>query len=288
MWVLLYQPKRAVVVADEEMSFAVEAGVCLWGDQALRIAFPQLAIANDTHQGLKATRSRFTTNGSQSMWRYYWFHASLVLWNLTFGVHFPRVTHWWRIEPDTLFAGGWPSLLLHLSPQARKRRNDSMLEQARHADVLLPHLITSSIDIESYPHWKYNLNVVAGVPRRLWTYSLVSIGRYSVSFMHAMTERWAQGTIGYEEILLPLTCVQLGSRCLLRSLHRLRPPQTASTRRMHSASRASQKAEARIAHISDHFRYRPPWRCEAFLRAAAAQAQGLWHPVKNRKCWVDW
>ena len=48
--------------------------------------------------------------------------------------------------------------------------------------------------------------MVADLHWRDLVFSLVSIGRYSSRFLSSMAERWEAGIIGYEEILLPVTC----------------------------------------------------------------------------------
>ena len=37
---------------------------------------------------------------------------------------------------------------------------------------------------------------------------LVSIGRYSARFLDALKAKWDEGWLGYEEISLPMLCVQ--------------------------------------------------------------------------------
>ena len=184
--------------------------------------------------------------------RYFWFHASLLLWNATYGHAYPAVRYWWRIEPDVLFAGSWSYLLAIASRDT--------------ADLLLPQY-TRWADHPNYPHWEWNAPILAGVPRSEWVYSLVSIGRYSMRFMRVMASKWAAGVAGYEEILLPLSCTPR-SNCTRSSFSRL-----------HAAG-------WRKSRVNEAFRYRPEWSCDSFLRAAASHSGELWHPVKTRACWA--
>lgn len=102
--VSLFEAGRDAVTADGAASTAVEASVWRWGDTALRNALPNLATAMDRHPGLAATPDA-------NHRRYYWFTASLLLWNMSFGAAYPRARFWWRIEPDVAFSGYWADFL---------------------------------------------------------------------------------------------------------------------------------------------------------------------------------
>mmetsp|Transcript_50982 Transcript_50982/g.108939 ORF Transcript_50982/g.108939 Transcript_50982/m.108939 type:complete len:320 (-) Transcript_50982:231-1190(-) len=247
LWLLLYQSKLPDVRIAPAEATAIEGGACSWGDGALRAVFPRLASAIDTNADISRTPQ-------VNHRRYWWFHASLLLWNRSFGHAYPRLRYWWRVEPDVLFSGSWADLLLRTS-----RRDE---------DVVLPRLISYAHD-PTYPHWPLNQHLLRDVPNDQWLYSLVSIGRYSSRFIAHMAREWRAGAIGYEEVSLPMGCVKLGrDRCRLASFQRLR------------------SGGWRTSYIANYFRYRPAWKCGEFLLAAASHTQEIWHPVKNRTCWV--
>lgn len=104
MWVLVYSSELDHVRASVPHSEQIDAGVAYWGDGALRRALPKLARAVN---GPPATSERNPNHR-----RYYWFHSSLLLWNLTFGHAYPSLSYWWRIEPDVLFSGSWADLVM--------------------------------------------------------------------------------------------------------------------------------------------------------------------------------
>ena len=140
------------------------------------------------------------------------------------------------------------------------------------ADVLLPYY-TKQANSPGYGHWWHNEAIANEVPAALRVYSLVSIGRYSSRFLASMARRWAQGVIGYEEISLPVTCAMLN----------------------HTAGRSPHGWPCRLGHFTstrsitpNHFRFRPDHPCDDFL-AARQQSEGdVWHPVKERRCFVKW
>ena len=51
---------------------------------------------------------------------------------------------------------------------------------------------------------------------------------------------------------------------------------------------APRRRARREVFLTEHFRYKPEHGCEEFLRAAAAKASNLWHPVKHRDCWLEY
>eukprot|EP00965_Chrysotila_dentata_P074490 2460155-Pleurochrysis_carterae.AAC.5 len=250
---MLYRPWEAGVLAGAA-SDELGEGVCVWGDAALRTLFPRLAVSIDTHQGMASTPEA-------NHRRYFWFHASLMVWNASFGHAYPNVKYWWRIEPDVLFSGSWAALLRHTLAHPRSGSDD----------VLLPRLTTYMQDPKSYPHWQYNMDILKNIPKERWVYSLVSVGRYSTRFLHHMTELWAAGILGYEEIFLPMACIALSQpACKLGSFQKLR------------------SAGWRTTQVANYFRFRPNWHCSEFLPAGIAHTQELWHPVKHRECWVNY
>ena len=182
--------------------------------------------------------------------RYFFFHASLLLWNVTYGDALPRVQYWWRIEPDVLFAGSLAQMV--------------ELASHVHVDLLLPNIQRES-SWPDWPHWQRNRETVADVPTDKRFQSLVCLGRYSNSFLlDVMGPRWAVGLLGYEEISLPTSCATAG-RCQMESLWK------------HSKIKTAKRCL-----------YRPVWDCSSFLAARVAQSNELWHPVKNRTCLIEW
>lgn len=92
--------------------------------------------------------------------------------------------------------------------------------------------------------------------------------------MAQLAGSWRRGVSAYEEILLPVTCRRMGdASCRMRTFAHMR---------------SSAKQSEAPKNIGEHFRYRPPQSCADFLAAARAHTQQLWHPVKDRACWVDY
>ena len=78
---------------EPEYTRDIGAGVFTWGERALHRYFPSLGAAAASHPGLAAEKSHKKA-------LYYTFHASLVLWNASFGHAYPSLRFWWRIELD--------------------------------------------------------------------------------------------------------------------------------------------------------------------------------------------
>mmetsp|Transcript_45153 Transcript_45153/g.118482 ORF Transcript_45153/g.118482 Transcript_45153/m.118482 type:complete len:316 (-) Transcript_45153:424-1371(-) len=118
-----------------------------------------------------------------------------------------------------------------------------------------------------WPHWERNRDTMAGIPMEKRFMSLVSLGRYSNTFLQrTMGTRWTDGQLGYEEISLPTSCaMDVKARCTMESLWK----------------RSKVKTAKRCI-------YRPVWECASFLAARKAHNQELWHPVKDRTCLVAW
>ena len=154
LWVLQYRQPLPVpsMLVDMSLSTYIGAGAGVWGDAALARAFPRLAdaavgpAAERSHPGLAQTHMA-------NHRRYFWFSSSILLWNATFGHHYPSLQHTWRIEPDVLFSGSWGDAIARLRGEA--------------ADVLLPALVYHSEDPdERYPHWRPNDGFLRDVPER--------------------------------------------------------------------------------------------------------------------------
>ena len=153
MWVLLYRPEVDGMDILPAESTAVGAPVAAWGDGTLRRGVPLVAAAIHTDAGLRATPN-------VNHRRYFWFHCSLRLWQLSFGHAAPRPRFWWRAELDVLFAGGWPWLLERATTSS--------------ADLLLPSLVGLNTTAGlTYPHWARNSAVLSASPRKDWVYGRV-------------------------------------------------------------------------------------------------------------------
>ncbi len=270
LWALVYAERdpRTHIEINSSLSAQIEAAACVWGDRSLRLALPKLGAAMRSDPALKST-----PNSNHR--RYFWFHSSLLLWHMRFGRHYPRLRYLWRTEPDVLFAGPWPNLL-------------QIVAKKSSADLVLPQFSDFVTDQKRrpgnrYPHWERNSAFLLGIPPSERVYSLVSIGRYSRRFvLDIMAPLWRAGSIGYEELFLPAACL---------NEQRARGPdacQLASLRRMQT----SHKVGGRTA-LTAHFRYRPFWSCNEFRANASSGLGGsgageIWHPVKDRGCWVKY
>ena len=229
-------------------------GTSVWGERALWNRFPRLEEAVRTHPHIHKEEIYLR--------RFYWFHASLLMWLETFGHCHPRVKYLWRVESDVLFAGRLDQLI-DLSS------NDA-------ADVLLPDLhmsVNGSVlgQASSYNHFAWQTFTDALPPERIG-WSLVSIGRYSTTFLRRhMASRWEEGVTGYEEILLPTTCLN-SAGCRLSVFNGW--DSVAANRVLFRITVDTPRGTAR------------EWRCDEFLEARNAKegTLELWHPVKDRSC----
>ena len=182
---------------------------------------------------------------------YFFFHCSLLLWNATFGHLHPSIEYYWRMEPDALFAGSL-SRMVELAAPVR-------------VDVLLPHIEPQS-NWAAWPHWSRNSELIANTPADKRFMSLVSFGRYSAHFLRSiMAREWTAGKVGYEEITLPTTCATSSSPCSMESFWR------------HCKIKSAKRCV-----------FRPVWNCSSFLKARQQETAELWHPVKDRRCVVEW
>jgi len=168
------------------------------------------------------------------------------------------------VEPDVVAFPSWGAVLENYS--------------ASSADVLLPWVVRYIDKPSGYQHWRSNEGFLHMVPKPLWSYSLVSAGRYSLPFMSYMRRHWEHGEAWYEEILLPTMCRLMGEQ----SRHRKQKDCSLVTFADHDEQSVPNHSTA-----LQHFRYRPYWDCdEALQRAAALSRPLLWHPVKVRSCWL--
>uniref|UniRef100_A0A7S3ATT2 Hexosyltransferase n=1 Tax=Haptolina ericina TaxID=156174 RepID=A0A7S3ATT2_9EUKA len=178
---------------------------------------------------------------------YYWLHASLLLWHTRFGAAYRDLKYIWRIEPDTVFTGSIDRLL----SQAKAMRSDVLLPGARDEGEVL-----------NYGHFNLNRAALTGVPQHKRVWSLVCVGRFSVKFLlQVMAPRWAAGGAAYEEIHLPVSCLN-SSDCTYANL-----------------DLETSVSPAKV-------RYTPEWQCSTFLEARERATLELWHPVKDRECYA--
>lgn len=265
LFVLLFRTEAAPPLSASELASWRERGtrcgadVFLWSEAGLRRLFPKLSNAlNTSHRPMRTPRK---------VSKYLFFHASLLLWHATFGARYPRVEHYWRIEPDVLFAGPL-SQLLELAAGSR-------------ADVLVPHVETQ-LQTPTWPHWWRNEAVLRGVPSSQRLMSLVPIGRYSRRFLHGpMARRWESGQVGYEEITLPTTCAMANGSMVDGVIGSYAPDGAAS------CTVESMHVNAKI-HSAKRVVYRPVWECAPLVAARVQRTRELWHPIKNRTCLVAW
>ena len=225
----------------------------VWGERTIWRRFPRLEEAVRTHPHIHKEETYLQ--------RYYWFHTSLLLWLETFGHCYPQVKYLWRLEPDVLFAGTFDQLI-------DLTRDDS-------SDVLLPdlHFAANSSTLsqeKNYNHFAYQ-TFLAALPQERVAWSLVSIGRYSTTFLRRhMASRWAEGVTGYEEILLPTACLT-SAGCRLSTFNGWN-----SVSANHVVFRVNDARDGTARF----------WRCDEFVEAANQKGGtlDLWHPVKDRSC----
>jgi len=212
----------------------------VWSEDDLFALFPALERSLSKSASLAQTPRAFK--------RYFFFHASLLLWNSTWGHLYPQLEYFWRLEPDALYAG----------------RLSRMISSSAHvhADLLLPN-IESESQTPDWPHWGRNHELIASVPARKRHMSLVSFGRYSGTFLRVLARQWEVGAVGYEEISLPTWCA-LSDHCSMESFWQ----------------RSHIKSAKKCV-------WRPAWNCSAYLEARRRETQELWHPVKDRSCLQD-
>eukprot|EP00316_Scyphosphaera_apsteinii_P002260 CAMPEP_0119307680 /NCGR_PEP_ID=MMETSP1333-20130426/8104_1 /TAXON_ID=418940 /ORGANISM="Scyphosphaera apsteinii, Strain RCC1455" /LENGTH=304 /DNA_ID=CAMNT_0007311275 /DNA_START=49 /DNA_END=960 /DNA_ORIENTATION=- len=230
----------------EQWRAATGTQICEWDETVLHVFFPRLEYGLATNPAFNRTRHA-------NLKRYFYFHASLMVWFASYGQQprFLALKYLWRLEPDVLYSGRISALIGGMANV--------------HADVLLPKLISWERNSD-YTHWKKNAPFLKQVPPNKWVWSLVSIGRYSTTFIqHKMAPQWAAGIVAYEEISLPVTCLK-SADCTLKPLGTSTKP-----------------------HVNmSQFRFRPEHNCSDFLAAVQASRFGLWHPVKERECYVQY
>jgi len=98
-WLLLLDETSATRPPVSTVSRSLGVNTCAWTPAQLFHRLPML------FQGLTDNSSPYQREPDYHMQRYYWLHASLVLWNMTLGQQYPNARFYWRIELDVLFSG---------------------------------------------------------------------------------------------------------------------------------------------------------------------------------------
>jgi hypothetical protein len=243
-WMLLFAPQQLGRTAINRLA-QLALQVFPWSLKQLFDLFPAAKHTFASSSGVHETSLKY-----QQM--YYLFHSALALWWRQFGeaMH-PQLKYFWRLEPDVQLvgSGGWAALM------ARSPR--------MHADVLLPELTfqnrSARLERVLYSHWELNKQYVESIEPAQRAWSLVCVGRYSRHFiLDVMWPQWANGTLVYEEIFLPTSCLARAD-CSVSSFGSL--------------------VDVR------HVRYRPPWECDEWVRKAHRHSHlAFWHPVKDTTC----
>ena len=207
LWMLLYREgydqltRFALNTTPRVTSSITESqnGVAVWGENAVWRMYPRLADAVRQHPHIEK-EVPYLRN-------YYWFHAALPLWFLRFGACYPRARFVWRLETDVLWTDTIDTLI-------RLGSADTS------SDVLLPETYgeNMSLGARMYFHLPWQ-TFLGNVPLDKHVYSLVCVGRYSRRFLlDTMHRLWTNGIAGYEELLLPSTCLNV-SGCRLGLLN---------------------------------------------------------------------
>ena len=223
--------------------------VCIWSPLDVARLFPALLAT------VRAGGGGLSQEPAVHEQRYYWFHSSLAVWDAVYSHAYTSVRYIWRIEPDVLLASmaGAP-----LSPLIG-------LAGSSTADVLLPRL-TSQAQDRWYPHFYRMDEGLAGIAleRRMW--GLVSVGRYSSSYLRTLRDDyWAHGIVGYEEVTLPTWCLKEDA-CQLAEFNQL--------------------SDGLQNHVVWRFGFN--WDCSLFVDNARRGTNELWHPVKQRGCYLEY
>ena len=221
-------------------------GIAMWGEHAIWKRFPSLGAAVARHPFIKYEEPYLQ--------RYYWFHAVLPLWLERYGECYPHARYIWRMETDVLWAGTVDTLVT--------------LGNSDSADLLLPELHvgnTSRIN-RAYFHFQFQTFIL---PPQKQVWALVCVARYSRRFLlETMTRQWSAGSVGYEEILLPTSCLNT-SNCRLSQF------------------------SGRENVAGNHVQFRvlgdnglpTSYKCEDFRDALTKGGTlDLWHPVKDHRC----
>lgn len=189
--------------------------------------------------------------------RYYWFHAALMLWRIAHSSEYNHIEYWWRIEDDVVFSGVFPGLLI-------KHASDK-------SDLLLSSYTSHEAD-PSWAHWRYNADEVTGsaLPLSEQLYSTVAIGRFTPRFIRLMEARWQAGTVAFEELALPFVC-KTSPGCTLGAFN----PEWQGC-----------GSKCKISADWGKVRTTPDWSCHEFISAYKKETREIWHPVKERNCFV--
>ena len=270
LWVMLHQkdhsrPDAALLSSWDVMN----TDVWPWNKRSLFDRFPRLGQAVARSTGLRATG---TSKGSAYLRLYWFFHAALALWWMGLGHAYPSIEFIWRLEIDVLACSGGAMDLSSLFSRTAALTS---------ADLVLPRVRATSASPMYAAHLVKNMHILKHVPGEKRVWSLVCVGRYSLDFLiRVMQPLWTSGTIGYEEIFLPVSCLA-DTRCTLASL----------------ASPASKARSSAVTYLdvppaqrvdASHVRFRPSWSCAEARRACRKSGwHGFLHPVKDRACVSD-
>jgi len=231
-------------------------GISVWGERAVWAQFPAMETALTAHPHIRREIAYLQ--------KYYWFHAGLAVLLASIGSRYPALRYLWRMETDVFFTGSMDQLVSLAA-------NDP-------ADVLLPDTYggNRTIVARSYYHFGYQTFLSTVDPAKR-VFALVCVGRFSRRFLEKiMTPKWADGTVGYEEILLPTICLNT-TGCTLAQFSGW-------------DNVAGNHVRFRVTEASPSGMLGPRhWECQEFLQARRTKGGtlDLWHPVKDRACVLD-
>lgn len=309
LWLLLFDngvadvERYAAEVRSSESMHGLPVG--LWGEGDVRRLYPRMhtslqrSARNGSIELMGRSRHGPRNRGEMPTYLryYYFFHTSLLVWHAVHGHAFPHLKFVWRLEMDVLYAGSRSIGGLVSQPMRSAHAEwDLLLPDISFRDtdksVMGAHRDT---DDKSYPHWRIAEGVGAlasrlpdeeailrGVPRKQQAFALVCAGRFSMAFMRLMDARWKRGVIGYEEVLLPTTCATRAAAFAEAPGAGAAP--AGSQHETDTCTMAPLGARAKIG--VRRIRYRPEYVCEDFLAAWRLGTTELWHPIKNRSCYV--
>ena len=259
MWVLFYAPPGRRISRNELDEWkTIGVPIFIWTQADVFRAFPKIEDALNASEAVTLMKD---DDEPQYIIDYFWFHASLMLFHQQHGHAYPLLTHIWRWEVDVLLAGRLQTLF--------------RWSRTHKADVVLPNLRG-----EWQPGWlnffNRDLQLFNGVAHHHRVWSLVCLGRFSMRFLLLMAHKWRSGQIGYEEVFLPISCLNASDfSCTLHSI---------------GAGLASDDG---IIVRAVHVQFRPRWNCTQFLSFAYRRRRSydrldFFHPVKARGCLADY
>jgi len=269
LWVTIYDkelPSTRMEYSQELSAELGPGGWATWGDRTLTAIFPRAAHSLLRHRGVQF-------EAPQYLGLYYFLTASLGMWDRTFGANYHSLKYWWRMEPDVLFSGNLYSFVATSAIHSD-------------ADCVLPGPFLSQNQMPYYGHWLLNPDLVQATPpqKRMW--SIVVIGRYSRRMLDLLMANWDAGMLGYEEITMPMLCLNSPGCSLSQFGVRGAITQELSSRDM-LRPYPEKPNFANGAFYSSKVQFRPEWTCQEYLRDRLNGTLALWHPVKDRSCLTD-